>query len=145
MKRIREPVLRLWMHVTLGVKGKQNLLVNDLERMIQDELPSVLQSMGCETRSINCSHDHVHLLIRYLGSHNLIEILDQAKREMSRRVNQTFLLTHRFEWMTGFTALSVSLGDLHLVERFISNQKKFHQTVTFRQEMEYLQSKDQRG
>jgi REP element-mobilizing transposase RayT len=142
MKKKREPVLRLWMHVTLGVKGKQNYLINDLERMVLDELPIVLKDLGCETRTLSCSLDHIHLLVRYLGSHNLIEILEQTKRILKRKINQTFVLTTPFEWIPGFTALSVSLGDLYLVERFIANQKKFHANISYQQEMEYLTSKE---
>jgi REP element-mobilizing transposase RayT len=54
------------------------------------------------------------------------DILKNVKGKSSHWVNQENLGHRRFAWQTGYAAYSVRESDLHVVEKYILNQKEHH-------------------
>ncbi|MGM0377002.1 MAG: transposase, partial [Bacteroidota bacterium] len=63
------------------------------------------------------------------------------KAKSSKWLNETDLLTHRFEWQRGFGAFSYSHSQVDRVYKYIQNQEQHHTKEKFIEEyIKYLQA-----
>ncbi len=57
-----------------------------------------------------------------------------SKGASSHAINQSELLPQKFAWQVGFGAFPIGESQVKVLNRYIANQKKHHQKVTFEQE-----------
>jgi putative transposase len=77
--------------------------------------------------------DHVHLLMWFPPSVAIAEALRIVKTNSSRWARQKSG-RRGFAWQTGYGAFSVSQSNAAAVVKYIREQEKHHQRVTFQEE-----------
>ena len=79
---------------------------------------------------INGMPNHVHLLIGTKPNCNLSDLVIDIKANSSKWINEKRFLNAKFEWQTGFGALTVSQSQLVKITNYIKNKKEHHKTKT---------------
>ncbi len=84
--------------------------------------------------------DHVHILAQLSPKVAVSRVLQEIKGSSSRWLNETDLLSSKFEWQIGYGAFTVSHSKIETVRRYIQTQKEHHRKQTFQEEyIELLQ------
>jgi putative transposase len=81
-------------------------------------------------------NNHCHCLVEMPGNLTVYKVIQLLKGESSHWINEQKLLKYHFDWDDDYLALSVSASKLSQVKQFIENQEKYHESVTFEQEMQ---------
>lgn len=85
--------------------------------------------------------DHVHLLVKLKADLAVAEAVRLVKSNSSGWVNENQKIRGRFEWQTGYFAVSVSESRVDEVRRYIRVQKKHHARISFQDELVRLLKK----
>ncbi len=84
--------------------------------------------------SINCTSDHIHVLISLGGSQSISKVVGLMKGESSFWINKNKLIKTKFEWQDEYMVYSVSETTVAKVRRYIENQEEHHRKKSFQEE-----------
>jgi len=82
--------------------------------------------------------DHIHLLVSLGREWSLADLLRDVKAGSSKSVHDEFPEDAGFSWQNGYAAFSVSASNLDAVKRYIREQRKHHETMSFQGELRKL-------
>ena len=116
----------LYVHCVWSTKYRAPIITDDIEQLIFPCFESLCLEMRCKLEIVNGTMDHVHLLIRLYRDLTVSQLVKRLKGVSSRRINESNLCIHRFQWQVGFSAFTVHHTDLDLVAGYIENQKQIH-------------------
>ncbi len=95
---------------------------------------NLINETGCTTLAVNGVEDHVHIFFGLKPSVSVSDVMQSVKGKSSKWMNESGLLSHRFEWQAGYGAFSYGRSQIDDVCRYIQNQEEHHKKETFRQE-----------
>jgi len=84
--------------------------------------------------AINNMPDHAHILIGQRPDSALSDLIGDIKSGSTNFINRQRWVKGRFNWQEGFGAFSYSRSQLDAVIRYVKNQQKHHQRLSFRDE-----------
>ena len=120
-------------HVIFSTKERQPLISRDLKPDLLAYVGGIVRELQGKCVTANSMPDHVHLLLWLPPSVAIAEALRVVKTNSSRWVHRKS--AHRgFAWQTGYGAFSVSQSNAASVVKYIHEQEKHHQRVTFQEE-----------
>ena len=123
--------VKIWVHVIIGVKHRENLIPPKYERLIYKIIYKEVSKMGCKLFAINGTENHVHALIMLNSKVNISEVMKQIKGVSSRIISRLKITPREFNWQIGYGAYSVSEKNLKGVIKYIRNQKIHHQELSY--------------
>jgi REP element-mobilizing transposase RayT len=92
------------------------------------------KNCGCKPFAVNGTDDHVHLLVGVKPDTSLSDLVRRLKSSSSKWLHQEHAKP-RFAWQLGYAGLSVSKSNASAVCRYIADQERHHQRMTFQQEL----------
>ena len=95
---------------------------------------NLINETGCTTLAVNGVEDHVHIFFGLKPALSISGLMQSVKGKSSKWMNESGLLSHRFEWQAGYGAFSYGRSQIEDVCRYIQNQEEHHKKETFRQE-----------
>jgi len=129
----------IWIHAIFGTKFRDSLILPGFEPELHAHIKRQLEEdLGCRVRVINGTGDHVHVLFRLNPNFAVKDILKNVKGESSHWINQESFAQRRFAWQIGYAAYSVSESNLHIVGKYIQNQKEHHRKKAYVEECEEI-------
>ena len=78
--------------------------------------------------------DHIHILFGMRPGQSLSDLMKQVKQDSSKWIYNKGVISGRFSWQAGYGAFSYSKVQVPNVIRYIQNQEKHHQKMTFKEE-----------
>ncbi|OHB53746.1 MAG: hypothetical protein A2Y07_08715 [Planctomycetes bacterium GWF2_50_10] len=102
------------------------------ERLLKFML-SVLCNHDCKVISINCTANHVHVLMAMGADKTLSEMVRNIKANSSRFVHEEFP-TCVFGWQDGYAAFTVSRSQMETVAKYVEGQEEHHRKIGFDEE-----------
>jgi putative transposase len=125
---------QLYIHVVFAVKYREAMIEKSWESELFGVIGRLINETGCKTIIVNGIEDHVHCFFGLLPSVALSDVMQAAKAKSSKYINENCLTQHRFEWQEGYGAFSYSHSQIDKVYRYVSNQRKHHHKITFKEE-----------
>jgi REP element-mobilizing transposase RayT len=120
-------------HVIFSTKDRQSLISRDLKPDLLAYLGGIVRELQGECVAANSTPDHVHLLLWLPPVVAMAEAVRVIKTNSSRWVHEKSG-RRGFAWQTGYGAFSVSQSNAGSVVKYIREQEKHHQRVTFQEE-----------
>lgn len=115
------------------------------ERALRDQLHTVLAGIsnqrGCQSLQVGGVADHGHILARMNRTVTIADWMKEVKRESSIWVKQIEPLFTDFQWQSGYGAFSIAYRLLEDTTRYIAQQERHHQALTFQDEYRLLLSR----
>jgi REP element-mobilizing transposase RayT len=87
---------------------------------------------------INGYEDHIHILCQLSRKYSIAKLVQESKTETSKWMKKQSPATQNFTWQSGYGAFSVSQSNIPQAKRYIENQVKHHQRVSFQDEFRLL-------
>lgn len=125
---------RMWVHVIWSTKNREKLIDNQLREILLEHIKSNCKEKNIWLDSINCTFDHIHLLISLGAEQTISKIIMLIKGESSHWINQNKLIKSKFEWQTEYFAVSVSESLIDRTRKYIENQQEHHRIKSFTEE-----------
>ncbi|MFQ5739194.1 MAG: transposase [Acidobacteriota bacterium] len=93
--------------------------------------------------------DHAHILCSLSRSTNVSGLLRRIKESSSKWAKTKGEMMQKFQWQGGYAAFSVSASRLNALHRYIRDQERHHQAMSFQEELlkflkEYHSDHDER-
>ncbi len=131
---------RIWIHSVFSTKYRMPLIEEKYEEFIFDSLLSQFKKMKSHCEIINGVEDHVHLLFHLNRNLSISQVMKQLKGGSSHFINESKSLSKPFQWQVGYAAFSVCEQSLHIIKKYIENQKNHHSQNTTIEAFEALSS-----
>ena len=84
--------------------------------------------------AMNGCPDHLHVLAKLRQDKAVSDVLRSIKANSSGWIHREFDTLRSFASQTGYGAFSVSQSQVEKVKRYIANQQRHHQRVSFKEE-----------
>jgi len=121
-------------HIVFSTKERQPWLDPETSARLYEYLGGAIRSQGGASINLNGCADHIHMLAKLRQDKAFSDVLRAIKANSSGWIHQTFPKLRSFAWQSGYGAFTVSQSQIERVQRYIANQQKHHQRVSFKEE-----------
>jgi putative transposase len=137
------PFIRVWIHLIWATKNREKTISPELKSELTEHIKINAKEKGLWLDSINCTSNHIHLLVSLNSEITICKTVMLIKGESSHWVNKNNLYKTgtRFQWQDEYIAVSVSESMTDKVRNYIRNQELHHARKSFSSEYEELMKK----
>lgn len=126
--------VKIWLHCAWSTKGENCLIPSAFRPSLLRHFMENAAENTIVLDHINAHVDHVHALINLGKQQNLATVMQFVRGESSFWINNQKLLPCHFSWQDDYFALSISHSQVDRVREYITNQDKYHQNMTWKEE-----------
>ncbi len=124
----------LYTHFVLITNKRTKLIQTHYRERIEKYITGIVNNKGCKMYAIYANPEHVHFIISRSPALSEEYIATIVANSSEKFIDENDLCTGKFAWQQTASAFSVSKGDVDRICKYILNQPKHHQKVTFEQE-----------
>jgi putative transposase len=121
-------------HVVFSTSGRTPFLSDDVRHDAHAYIGGILRELKAIPIVIGGTADHVQILTRLPADLALADCMRVVKANSSRWVKDRWPERHAFAWQGGYGAFSVSESNCASVIRYIQDQERHHQRISFQDE-----------
>ncbi len=121
-------------HAVFSTSGRAPILSEAIRPDVHAYLGGILRELQAIPIMIGGTADHVHLLTRLPADLAVADCLRVVKANSSRWVKEKWPERRTFAWQGGYGAFSVSESRRAAVIRYIQDQARHHQRISFQDE-----------
>jgi putative transposase len=133
--------VRVWIHYIWSTKNRMDFINSELKNKLLEHIKSNCKVKEIWLDTLNCTEDHIHMLISLGAEQTISKIVMLIKGESSYWVNKNKLSKIKFEWQTEYMAISVSESGVEKVREYIRNQVEHHRKKAFSEEYDTFMKK----
>jgi putative transposase len=123
---MRRNKLALYVHLVWATWDRLPLIKPQIERRLLRNIEGEAQGLDCTVLAINCTEDHVHVLLAIPTTVAIADLVKQMKGVSSHFVNDEFDLEYQFKWQGSYGAFTVSRWDVDRIKQYVKQQKEHH-------------------
>ncbi len=131
---------RLYAHIFWTTQDYQKSLIG-LEGKIGNFLIQLGEKKDIIIRLISVLPNHVHCIVRLNSTQSISEIVQIMKGGSSLWINSNQFLHYKFKWEDEYFAFSLGYSQISEFEKYLENQKIFHQKHSIQDELKMLTTK----
>jgi putative transposase len=117
-----------------STSGRAPFLADTIRDDMHAYIGGILRELHVAPIAVGGTKDHVHLLMRLPADTSVADCLRIVKTNSSRWVKQRWPDRRLFAWQGGYGAYSVSESRRAAVIRYIKDQPRHHQRISFQDE-----------
>ncbi len=121
-------------HVVFSTSARSPFLADSIRSEVHAYLGGILRQLRAVPIAIGGTADHVHILMRSPAEIAIADSLRIVKTNSSRWIKERWPDRRAFAWQGGYAAFSVSESNRGSVIRYIQNQVRHHQRVSYQEE-----------
>ena len=125
---------QIYIQIVFAMEGRQNLIDPKHNDDLQKYITGIVTKQNQKLIAVNNVPDHIHLVIGQRPDSALSDLVGDIKSGSTNFINRQRWVKGRFNWQEGFGAFSYSRSQLDAVIRYVKNQQKHHQRLSFRDE-----------
>ena len=122
---------QLHIHLVFAVKYRVALIQKKYKERLHQYITGIIQQNEHKLLQINSMPDHIHIFIGMRPHQSISSLVQNAKSESSKWINENKFCRLAFAWQEGFGAFSYSKTHVPDVIRYIQNQEAHHKKETF--------------
>ncbi len=125
---------QLYVQYVFAVKGRENMIKPVFQEELYKYIAGIVEGKEQKSLAVNGMEDHIHVLVGLRPAMRISDLIRDIKNNSSNFINDRGFLKQKFSWQEGYGAFSYAQSNFGNVIDYIKNQKKHHETKTFRQE-----------
>lgn len=133
--------VNIWVHVVFCTKSREKVLTEKVSLELYNFIRNYCLSKNIYLDSISGFTDHIHLLLSLGKTQQIAKVLQLIKGSSAFYLNQTNVLSRKFQWQDDYYAMSVSQSQVEKVRRYISMQMEHHRYKSFEEEISVWKEK----
>ncbi|MEQ8382089.1 MAG: IS200/IS605 family transposase [Coleofasciculus sp. A1-SPW-01] len=123
---MRSNFTQLYLHCVWATWDRLPLLTSDIQEAVYAAIIGECQQLKCTVISLGGIEDHVHLLISFLPTIAVSDLIKQVKGSSSHLVTHKIKPGEFFKWQGSYGAFTVSHDNLDQVANYIRNKPIHH-------------------
>ena len=123
---MREPFTQLYVHVVWSTWDRLPLLTDDIREAVFSAIAVKCREMKCKPLAIGGIDNHVHVLVRFLPTLMISELVQAIKGCSSHLVTHVLKPGAYFKWQGGYSAYTLRDEEVEQVRKYIENQARHH-------------------
>ena len=135
------PYTKIWIHIIWTTKNREKIISKEIKADLLDHIRKNARSKDIFIDILNCTQEHIHLLISLDREQTISKTIMLLKGESSHWANKNKLIPGKFEWQDEYIAVSVSESAVQKVRDYIINQEEHHRNKTFEEEYQQFLKK----
>lgn len=128
-----------YIHLIYSTKGRRRWISEALQKDLWAYQAGIFQNWESPALIIGGIEDHVHALFMLSKNYTLKKIVEEVKKSSSVWMKNQGQAN--FSWQGGYAAFSVSQSALPVVTRYVKDQKKHHEKMSYQDELRALLQK----
>ena len=129
---------QIHIQAVFAVQNRNSLISKTWKENLYQYVTGIVQSNGHKVLAIGGMPDHIHLLVGMRPIQSLSDLMKDIKSGSSAWINKQRFSVGKFSWQEGYGAFSYSRSQLPQVIRYIENQAKHHEKVSFTDEYKHF-------
>ncbi len=121
-------------HAVFSTSERVPFLSDAIRADVHAYIGGILRELHAIPIAIGGTSDHVHLLACLPAELAVADCLRIVKTNSSRWLKEKWPERHTFSWQRGYGAFSVSESNRGAVIRYIQDQERHHQRISFHDE-----------
>jgi putative transposase len=130
--------VQIYVHIVFHTKGNVKLIKEEIENELFSYLGGILKNYKSNPLLIGGTSDHIHILCTLPKTIAPADLVEEIKKSSSKWIKTKGVHYDNFYWQDGYGGFSVSNSGVDGVKRYILNQKKHHEKVSFIEEYKNL-------
>jgi putative transposase len=130
--------VQIYTHIVFHTKYNLRLIRDDIENELYSYLGGILKIYKSTPLQIGGTSDHIHILCTLPKTMAPADLVEEIKKSSSKWMKTKGAHYKNFYWQDGYGGFSVSNSGVETVKRYILNQKKHHEKVSFMDEYKTL-------
>jgi putative transposase len=130
--------VQIYVHFVFHTKNNLQLIRPEIEVELYSYLGGILRNYKSNPIQIGGTSDHIHILCTLPKTMAPADLLEEVKKSSSKWIKTKGPHYHNFYWQDGYGGFSVSNYGVDTVKKYILNQKKHHEKLSFTDEYKTL-------
>ena len=127
-------------HIIFSTKNRENFINDSIADELFTYIGGICKHLECFPVIIGGYSNHVHILCVISKKIALCNLIEKVKSSSSKWIKTKGTKYENFYWQSGYGSFSVGQTDIHIVEKYIKNQKNHHSIKSFKDEyLEFLE------
>ncbi len=126
--------VQIYVHIVFHTKDNVRFIKEDIENELYSYLGGILKNYKSIPLQIGGTSDHIHILCTLPKTMTLADLTEEVKKSSSKWIKTKGIHYSNFYWQDGYGGFSISNSGVGAVKRYILNQKKHHEKVSFMDE-----------
>jgi putative transposase len=125
---------QIYLQIVFAVQARQCLIQTQNKERLHKYITGIVTQRGQKMLAIHCMPDHTHLVVGLKPSIAASDLVRDVKNASANFINSERWVLGRFSWQEGFGAFSYGHSQLTSIIRYVHDQEKHHQRLSFRHE-----------
>jgi len=125
---------QIYIQIVFAVQARQCLIQRQKKERLHKYITGIVTQRGQKLLAVHCMPDHTHLVVGLKPSIALSDLVRDVKNASANFVNSERWVLGRFSWQEGFGAFSYGHSQLTHILRYVHEQEKHHERLSFRDE-----------
>lgn len=123
-----------YVQIVFAVKNRDAALHKGIRNRVFEYISGIITEMKHKSIIVNGVSDHVHILIGLNPAISISDTVHDIKRSSSLFINKEKLCMGKFAWQEGYGSFTYSRSQMEHVYKYIQNQEKHHERLSFKEE-----------
>ena len=134
-----QSLAKVLIHMVWSTKHRTPWLKDqEVRKDLYAYMATVLRNMDSPALIINGVDDHVHVLCLLSRKFTMAQLFEAVKADSSKWIKSQGEAYHDFYWQGGYGVFSVSESNRDEVIKYIADQERHHQKMTYQEEFRKL-------
>lgn len=130
--------VQIYVHIVFHTKNNKQLIRPEIEIELYSYFGGILKNYKSNPLQIGGTSDHIHILCTLPKTMAPADLVEEIKKSSSKWIKTKGSHYNNFYWQDGYGGFSVSNSGIDSVKKYILNQKKHHEKVSFIDEYKNL-------
>lgn len=130
--------VQIYVHIVFHTKDNKKLKREEIENELFSYMGGTLKNYKSIPLQPGATADHVHILCILPKTMTPADLTEEVKKSSSKWIKTKGVHYRDFYWQDGYGGFSVSNSGVDTIKRYILNQKRHHEKVSFMDEYKDL-------
>ena len=121
-------------HIIFSTKDRNPFIKTKISKNLYRYMISVARAYNSSIIEIGGTEDHIHILSILPKTLALSKLVEELKKSSSKWMKTQGAWYRNFAWQSGYGAFSISQSNISVLIKYIRNQQKHHEKITFQDE-----------
>jgi putative transposase len=121
-------------HIVYSTKNRNDWIIPEIETELHAYIATICQSYKSPVLIIGGTQNHIHILCQLGRTITISKLLEKIKPGSSKWIKTKGNQFSSFYWQNGYGSFSADTSKIISLKKYIKEQKKHHEHITFKEE-----------
>ncbi|GAA4162349.1 IS200/IS605 family transposase [Chryseobacterium ginsenosidimutans] len=130
-----QSLVKNYIHIVFSTKHREDFIDEKIEKELFSYIAVLCKDFESIALQIGGTDNHIHILCTLSKKIALMKLIQEIKAHSSKWIKTKGEKYENFYWQDGYGAFSVSEENLYPTINYIKNQRQYHQSKEYKDEL----------